>query len=95
MEFAVTRSESGLAGLLGKRCSSQDSCLAFLPQTMLNDVLQIIGPHDEGIAAAILENLQPNVWEASSVRSSSLCVNVTATMREAYFQSLAALSVSL
>lgn len=55
--------------------------------------VQIIGPHDEGISNSIKANLTPKTWDTSSVNSSSLCINPTEDMREAYFANLSKLSL--
>ncbi|KAG6379074.1 hypothetical protein JVT61DRAFT_11510 [Boletus reticuloceps] len=47
--------------------------------------LQIIGPHDTGIAKAILDNLEPKIQHAPDVYSSSLCRDPTDEMKESYF----------
>lgn len=55
--------------------------------------IQIISPHDTGIAAAILENLKPAVsWDTSGVRAHDLCENRTEEMKDAYFQHISTLS---
>ncbi|EIN07648.1 hypothetical protein PUNSTDRAFT_88245 [Punctularia strigosozonata HHB-11173 SS5] len=56
------------------------------------NAVQIIAPHDKGIAAAILENLEPWSWDTDKAVSSSLRADVTAEMHEAYFANLAARS---
>ncbi|KAF9027123.1 hypothetical protein BDZ89DRAFT_987490 [Hymenopellis radicata] len=52
--------------------------------------VQIISPHDTGIADSISANLEPQTWDFSQVTSSALCLDRTAEMKEAYFSSLAA-----
>jgi hypothetical protein len=51
-------------------------------------VLQIIGPHDVGIAESIQQNLEPRVHDASEVLKSSLCIDRTEEMKRGYFNSL-------
>jgi hypothetical protein len=51
---------------------------------------QIIGPHDAGIAAAILDNLTPQSWDAPGAPASPLCADRTREMQDAYFSALAA-----
>ncbi|ORX50843.1 hypothetical protein DM01DRAFT_1363573 [Hesseltinella vesiculosa] len=54
---------------------------------------QIIPPHDEGIAASILDNLVPWDWDYDLVEKSDLCVDPTDEgVIDAYFEELAALS---
>jgi hypothetical protein len=47
--------------------------------------LQIIGPHDAGIAQAILNNLEPRIQHGPDVYASSLCYDPTEEMKESYF----------
>ncbi|KAG9039211.1 Phosphoglucomutase-3 [Tulasnella sp. JGI-2019a] len=56
--------------------------------------VQIIGPHDEGIAHAILDNLEPSptAWNVENILTSPLCINATDKMVEAYFEQLSKLS---
>ncbi|KAF8136146.1 hypothetical protein EV363DRAFT_1542317, partial [Boletus edulis] len=49
------------------------------------NAVQIIGPHDTGIAKAILDNLEPRIQHAPDVYSSSLCRDPTDEMKESYF----------
>ncbi|KAI8333695.1 hypothetical protein BC941DRAFT_434208 [Chlamydoabsidia padenii] len=54
---------------------------------------QIIPPHDEGIAASILQHLEPWGWDHSLVDTSDLCVDPTGQgVIDAYFEEVAALS---
>ncbi|TRM59430.1 hypothetical protein BD626DRAFT_408902 [Schizophyllum amplum] len=52
------------------------------------NAVQIIGPHDVGIAAAIEAHLEPTTWAVDGLATSKLCVDVTQQMKDAYFQSL-------
>ncbi|KAG0705326.1 hypothetical protein DFH29DRAFT_292388 [Suillus ampliporus] len=52
------------------------------------NAVQIIGPHDIGIAQSILQNLEPSVHDASQVVESPLCVDCTEEMKRGYFNSL-------
>ncbi|KAG1736758.1 hypothetical protein EDB19DRAFT_1637442 [Suillus lakei] len=52
------------------------------------NAVQIIGPHDIGIAQSILQNLEPRVHDASQVIESGLCVDCTEEMKREYFNSL-------
>ncbi|KAF8436904.1 hypothetical protein L210DRAFT_3688468 [Boletus edulis BED1] len=49
------------------------------------NAVQIIGPHDTGIAKAILDNLEQRIQHAPDVYSSSLCRDPTDEMKESYF----------
>jgi len=51
-------------------------------------LLQIIGPHDIGIAQSILNNLEPRVHDTSDVLKSGLCIDRTEEMKIGYFNSL-------
>ncbi|KZT69052.1 hypothetical protein DAEQUDRAFT_811725 [Daedalea quercina L-15889] len=55
------------------------------------NAVQIIEPHDKGIAASIKVNLEPETWSVESIRSSPLCLDKTNEMREAYFEHIASL----
>ncbi|TCD63890.1 Phosphoglucomutase-3 [Steccherinum ochraceum] len=55
------------------------------------NAVQIICPHDTGIAQSILANLEPRSWDESVVSSSSLCLDRTEEMKDAYFQTLSTL----
>ncbi|KZT11445.1 uncharacterized protein LAESUDRAFT_720677 [Laetiporus sulphureus 93-53] len=57
------------------------------------NAVQIIEPHDKGISDSIKANLEPKTWETNGIRSSSLCIDRTAEMQEAYFASLSALCI--
>ncbi|KAG2115516.1 hypothetical protein DEU56DRAFT_932718 [Suillus clintonianus] len=52
------------------------------------NAVQIIGPHDVGIAKSILRNLEPRVHDASQVIESDLCIDCTQEMKRGYFNSL-------
>ncbi|KIY71646.1 hypothetical protein CYLTODRAFT_345563 [Cylindrobasidium torrendii FP15055 ss-10] len=52
------------------------------------NAVQIISPHDAGIAASILANLEPQETDLAGVTSSSLCLDVTEKMKNAYFENL-------
>jgi len=54
---------------------------------------QIIEPHDRGISESITANLTPVTWE-TDVFTSSLCLDVTREMHDAYFASLSNLIVN-
>lgn len=54
--------------------------------------VQIIDPHDKGIAESILANLDPKKWDADSVLSDPLCVDRTGEMIEGYFDHIASLT---
>ncbi|EKM55765.1 uncharacterized protein PHACADRAFT_144538 [Phanerochaete carnosa HHB-10118-sp] len=58
------------------------------------NAVQIISPHDEGISGAIKANLEPMAWDVSKLTSSPLCLDHTEEMKQAYFESLAALSTA-
>ncbi|KAL5533276.1 hypothetical protein ACEPAF_5052 [Sanghuangporus sanghuang] len=58
------------------------------------NAVQIISPHDVGIAKSIEENLEPQSWSTSVVDASKLCEDVTESMIESYFATLATLSRS-
>jgi len=60
------------------------------------NAVQIIGPHDEGIASAIEKNLEPAdyAWDSDAVLSSPLCVDKTEEIIEAYFLRLSKLSLT-
>jgi phosphomannomutase len=58
------------------------------------NAIQIIAPHDEGIAKAITENLKPESWDTDGVINSPLCLDKTEEMKDAYFATLKTLSVS-
>ncbi|KAI9569508.1 hypothetical protein HD554DRAFT_2321846 [Boletus coccyginus] len=49
------------------------------------NAVQIIGPHDTGIAQAILDNLEPRIQHGPDVYASSLCYDPTEEMKESYF----------
>ncbi|KAH0830438.1 hypothetical protein J3R83DRAFT_1833 [Lanmaoa asiatica] len=52
------------------------------------NAVQIIGPHDTGIAQAILDNLEPKTQHECDVYASSLCYDPTDEMKESYFTSI-------
>ncbi|KAI0061669.1 hypothetical protein BV25DRAFT_1907908 [Artomyces pyxidatus] len=56
------------------------------------NAVQIISPHDKGISDAILANLEPKNWDAEGVVASSLCIDATKDMIEAYFAHIRSLS---
>ncbi|KAG8890848.1 Phosphoglucomutase-3 [Tulasnella sp. 332] len=58
------------------------------------NAVQIIGPHDKGIARSILDNLEPSIsaWDVRGVLESSLCHDKTQELVEAYFVQLLKLS---
>ncbi|EJD05673.1 phosphoglucomutase 1 [Fomitiporia mediterranea MF3/22] len=58
------------------------------------NAVQIISPHDTGIAKAIEENLEPVSWDTRIVESSSSCEDVTESMIESYYATLQSLSTS-
>ncbi|KII88880.1 hypothetical protein PLICRDRAFT_159795 [Plicaturopsis crispa FD-325 SS-3] len=60
------------------------------------NAVQIIGPHDTGIAAAITENLQPGAtaWDPQNVFSDPLCVDRTQSMRALYLENVSSMSLS-
>lgn len=49
---------------------------------------QIIPPHDKGIAAAILEHLEPISWDASVTESSLLVEGALGLVEEAYYKAV-------
>lgn len=58
-----------------------------------SNAIQIISPHDTGIAAAILDNLQPTVsWDTSAVRANPRCEDRTEEMKDLYFEHVSSLS---
>ncbi|KAF9452814.1 phosphoglucomutase 1 [Macrolepiota fuliginosa MF-IS2] len=57
------------------------------------NAVQIIEPHDGGISESIKANLTPDTWDTSNVTSSSLSVDITQEMHDAYFTSLSSLLV--
>ncbi|KAK0441176.1 uncharacterized protein EV420DRAFT_1730510 [Desarmillaria tabescens] len=59
------------------------------------NAVQIIAPHDVGISESIKANLEPKTWDVASVTSSELCLDKTAEMKDAYFESLAPQKISL
>ncbi|KAH7906231.1 hypothetical protein BJ138DRAFT_1175028 [Hygrophoropsis aurantiaca] len=58
------------------------------------NAVQIIGPHDKGIAGAITENLVPRTWDISQLHQNGLCIDCTQDMKDAYFNSLLHLNFS-
>jgi phosphomannomutase len=62
-------------------------------QVYWENAVQIIGPHDTGIAAAILDNLTPITWDIRSITTSDLLLNRTEDMKQAYFASLSNFSL--
>ncbi|KAK0210455.1 hypothetical protein DFS33DRAFT_1252201 [Desarmillaria ectypa] len=59
------------------------------------NAVQIIAPHDVGISESIKANLEPKMWDVASVTSSALCLDKTAEMKDAYFESLTPQKISL
>jgi len=55
-------------------------------------MVQIISPHDKGIAESILANLDPKRWDADSVLTGPLCVDRTGEMIGGYFDHIATLA---
>lgn len=54
---------------------------------------QIIPPHDKGIAAAILENLEPVTWDTSVVDDGHLLIEGSlGLVRDAYFRAVSAVA---
>ncbi|KAF7295173.1 hypothetical protein MIND_01056100 [Mycena indigotica] len=58
------------------------------------NAVQIIGPHDKGISAAIAVNLVPKTWLNDQLDSSSLCVDCTEDMKNQYFTNLFTLNLT-
>ncbi|KAF8326350.1 uncharacterized protein EI90DRAFT_3229921 [Cantharellus anzutake] len=56
-----------------------------------DNAVQIVEPHDKGIAAAIVECSEPLIWDTSTALGSP---DVTAGARKAYFETLRGLSYS-
>ncbi|TFY70333.1 hypothetical protein EVG20_g2671 [Dentipellis fragilis] len=48
------------------------------------NAVQIISPHDQGIAQAILENLEPKTWDTETIALSDNCIDLTDSLIEAY-----------
>ncbi|PBK96517.1 hypothetical protein ARMGADRAFT_699497 [Armillaria gallica] len=59
------------------------------------NAVQIIAPHDAGISESIKANLEPKTWDVASITSSDICLDKTAEMKDAYFESLAPQKISL
>lgn len=59
------------------------------------NAVQIIGPHDVGIAQSIMQHLEPRVHDASRVMESDLCVDCTEEMKKGYFCSLSNLRAKM
>ncbi|OBZ75867.1 putative phosphoribomutase [Grifola frondosa] len=55
------------------------------------NAVQIIEPHDKGIADSIMANQQPRTWDVENVYSSDLCVDIS-DWSELYFEYIASLS---
>jgi hypothetical protein len=85
---AAFSSRSPSAGVLGKRRTGASPARRSGPSA--DAAPQIIGPHDAGIAAAILDNLAPQSWDARGAPASPLCADRTREMQDAYFAALAA-----
>ncbi|KAF8509509.1 hypothetical protein BU17DRAFT_77825 [Hysterangium stoloniferum] len=58
------------------------------------NAVQIIAPHDEGIAQAINENLEPRVWDMQTFEGSSLVHDKTEKMKSTYFSYLAGMELN-
>ncbi|CAL1703944.1 unnamed protein product [Somion occarium] len=56
------------------------------------NAVQIIGPHDKGIAASIKANFEPQNWDVSILNTSPLCLDRTSEMTQEYYTALAFLS---
>ncbi|KAK7023829.1 hypothetical protein R3P38DRAFT_2531749 [Favolaschia claudopus] len=56
------------------------------------NAVQIIGPHDKGISAAIKDNVEPRTWMTDELHS--LCEDRTQEMIDAYFSALSSLKRS-
>ncbi|KAI0269854.1 hypothetical protein BC834DRAFT_574038 [Gloeopeniophorella convolvens] len=56
------------------------------------NAVQIISPHDAGIAASINVNLEPKGWDADVVLTDPLCVDRTQEMIQEYFSHIKSLS---
>lgn len=69
--------------------SSSD--LNVYTQVYWENAVQIISPHDSGIAASIKENLEPRTWDISTLTESPLCVDRTKDLIDAYFAQLSTL----
>ncbi|KAH8833487.1 hypothetical protein DL96DRAFT_1703152 [Flagelloscypha sp. PMI_526] len=52
------------------------------------NAVQIIAPHDEGIAKCIAENFEPRTWDVSGLKTSPLLVDQTAECIDEYFITL-------
>ncbi|KIK40910.1 hypothetical protein CY34DRAFT_24604 [Suillus luteus UH-Slu-Lm8-n1] len=59
------------------------------------NAVQIIGPHDVGIAQSIMQHLEPRVHDVSQVIDSGLCIDCTEEMKKAYFHSLSNLRAKM
>ncbi|KAG1819614.1 uncharacterized protein BJ212DRAFT_1341994 [Suillus subaureus] len=59
------------------------------------NAVQIIGPHDVGIAQSIMQHLEPRVHDASQVIESGLCFDYTEEMKKGYFHSLSNLRAKI
>ncbi|CAG8495313.1 6602_t:CDS:10 [Diversispora eburnea] len=53
---------------------------------------QIIPPHDKGIADAISNNLEPQIWDSELVNNNSLCIDKTKEISDSYFEEIKELS---
>ncbi|KAF8575544.1 hypothetical protein K439DRAFT_1649515 [Ramaria rubella] len=56
--------------------------------------VQIIAPHDHGIANAIKDNLEPCTWDTRALQTSPLLHDKTEEIKDAYFRYLKSLSQS-
>ncbi|OCB84119.1 phosphoglucomutase 1 [Sanghuangporus baumii] len=80
-------------GLCSSGLRSSASSFGFAQVYWENAVqVSLARPHDVGIAKSIEENLEPQSWSTSVVDASKLCEDVTESMIESYFATLATLS---
>lgn len=75
------------------KCRTGLYLLAGVPSRSLR-LLQIISPHDSGIAKAIEANLEPLSWDVQAAIMSPMCLDVTEEMVSAYFKYISSLSLS-
>lgn len=57
------------------------------------NAVQIIAPHDAGIAQSILNNLEPITWDTSQISASEFCINTTIELQDLYYESIRRLSL--
>lgn len=69
--------------------------MLIITAIFMNFLLQIISPHDKGIAASILEHLQPeeSSWDLTQLQS-RLAKDPCAELWEAYMDTVTKLSFS-